>query len=117
MKTAFTIVLVLLILLATLSGVTKVMLMEQDVTFFGKFGFSNPMLIIFGLVQLAGAGLMVFGKTRFVGAAIVAVTFLVSLVLLVMDGDIAVSIITAVVTLLLGLIMKQSGFGTSKTSS
>lgn len=108
MKIASTIVLVLLILLATSSGVTKVMLMEQDVDFFGQYGFSNWMLVAYGLVQVAGGILMIPAKTRFIGAAVVAVTFLISLVVLMMDGNIPVSIVTAVATLLLGVIMNQS---------
>lgn len=37
-----------------------------------------------------------------------AITFLVSLVVLLMDGNIPVSIVTIVMTLLLGVVMKQS---------
>jgi len=108
MKTVSTIILVILILLAALSGFTKVALMEQDVEFFGRYGFSNSLLISFGLIQIAGAVLLVQRKTRFVGAAIVAITFLVSLVVLILDGNIRVSIVTGVATLLLGVVMKQS---------
>lgn len=108
MKTVSKIVLVILILLAALSGFTKVALMEQDVEFFGRYGFSNSMLMVFGLVQIAGAVLMILRKTRFVGATIVAITFLISLVVLVLDGNVPVSIVTAVATLSLGVIMKQS---------
>ncbi len=108
MKTVSTIILVILIFLAVSSGVTKVILMQQDVDFFGKYGFSNPLLIVYGLVQLVGGVLLVFKRTRFVGAAIVATTFLISLAVLVMDGNIPVSIATVVATLLLAVIMKQS---------
>lgn len=108
MKTVSTIILVVLILLAVSSGVTKIMLMQQDVDFFGRYGFTNPILIAYGLAQLAGGVLMVFARTRFVGAAIVAVTFLISLVVLLMEGNIPVSIVTAIATLLLGVVMKQS---------
>ena len=108
MKIAFTIILVLLMFLAISSGVTKMALMQQDVEFFGKYGFSNPILIAFGATQLIGGVLLPFRKTRFSGAAIVAVTFLVSLVLLLMDGNIPVSIVTTVATVLLGIVMKQS---------
>lgn len=119
MKIASTIVLVILILLAALSGFTKVALMEQDVEFFGGYGFSNSMLMAFGLIQIAGAVLMILRKTRLIGAAIVAITFLFSLVVLIMDGNIPVSIVTAVATLLLGVIMKQSRTpqGPGETSS
>jgi len=108
MKIASTLILVLLIFLSILSGVTKVALMPVDVEFFGKYGFSSPLLIAFGATQLIGGVLMPFRKTRFVGAAIVAVTFVISLVVLLMDGNIPVSIVTAVATLLLGVVMKRS---------
>lgn len=108
MKTVSRIILVVLILLAVSSGITKVALMQQDVDFFGKYGFSNPILIAYGLVQLVGGVLMVFKKTRFVGATIVALTFLISLVVLLMEGNLPVSIATIVATLLSGVIMKQS---------
>ena len=108
MRIASILVLVLLTLLSILSGVTKIVLMPEDVEFFGRYGFSNPMLIAFGATQLIGGVLMPFRKTRFVGAAIVAITFLVSLVLLLVDGNMPVSILTAVATLLLGIVMKRS---------
>lgn len=115
MKLVTTIVLVLLILLALASGAAKLTLMQQDVEFFGRYGFSETMLLAFGLAQLVGGLLMPFRKTRFTGAAIVAVTFLVSLVLLLVDGNIPVSIVTAVATLLLVVIMKQS-WGTASVT-
>ena len=108
MRIASILVLVLLIFLSILSGVTKVALMPEDVDFFGRYGFSDPMLIAFGATQLIGGILMPFRKARFLGAAIVAITFLVSLVLLLMDGNMPVSIITVVATFLLGVVMKQS---------
>jgi hypothetical protein len=116
MKTVSTIILVILIFLAVSSGITKVILMQQDVEFFGKYGFSNPILIIYGLVQLVGGVLLVIKRTRFVGAAIVAITFLISLAVLVMEGNIPVSIVTVVATLLLGVIMKQSWRNTASES-
>ena len=108
MKIAFTIILALLTLLAIASGLTKVLLLPQDVDFFGRHGFSNPTLVAFGAAQLIGGVLLPFGRTRFVGAAIVAITFIVSLVLLLLDGNIPVSIVTLVATLLLGVVMKRS---------
>lgn len=101
-------ILAILTLLAVSSGIAKILLMPQDVNFFGKYGFSDPILIAFGSVQLLGGLLLVFTKTRFAGAAIVAVTFLVSLALLLLEGNVPVSIVTAVATLLLGFVMKRS---------
>ena len=108
MKAVSTIILAILILLAVSVDITKILLMEQDVNFFGKYGFSNPILVVYGLVQLIGGLLLVFTKTRFVGAAIVAITFLISLIVLLMEGNIPVSIATVIATMLLGVVMKQS---------
>ena len=101
-------ILAILTLLAVSSGITKILLMPQDVNFFGKYGFSDPLLIAYGSVQLLGGLLLVLAKTRFAGATIVAGTFLVSLALLLMEGNVPVSIATAIATLLLGAVMKQS---------
>lgn len=107
MKVVLTIVLVLLTLVAVFSGVTKVMLMQQEIEFFGRYGFSNAAIIAFGMAQLVGGALLPFKKSRFVGAAVVAITFLASLVMLMMDGNMPVSIVTLVMTLLLGVVMRQ----------
>jgi hypothetical protein len=50
---------------------------QQEVEFFGKYGFSNPMLIALGAIQL-------------------------------IDGNIPLSIVTALATLMLGIVMKRS---------
>jgi hypothetical protein len=108
MKIISTIILVVLVLLAVISGFTKVTLVQQEVEFFERYGFSNPTLVAYGLFQLIGGLMMVFGKTRFAGAAIVAFTFLISLILLLIEGNLPVSAATIVTILLLGVILKQN---------
>ncbi len=108
MKVVSTAILVILVFLAVSSGTSKLMLMEQEVNFFIGNGFTRSTLMAFGFVQVLGGLLMVFAKTRFVGAAIVAITFLVSLVMLISDGNLPVSIVTTVAIALLGVVMKQS---------
>ena len=108
MKVVSTIILAILVLLAVSSGITKILLLPQDVDFFGKYGFSNPILVTYGLVQLIGGLLLVFAKTRLAGAVIVAITFLISLVVLLMEGNIPVSIATGIAIVLLGVVIRQS---------
>ncbi len=108
MKVAYIIVLAVLTLLAISSGIAKVLLVPREVEFFGQFGFTNSILIAYGSLQLIGGLLLPFRKTRFAGAAIVAMTFLVSLVVLLMDGNVPASMVTFVAILLLGMVMKQS---------
>jgi len=100
--------LAILVFLATSSGVTKIMLMPQDAEFFGNYGFTNPILIAYGTSQLIGGILLIIRKTRFVGAVIVAVTFLISAVVLIMAGNIPFTVFTFVAMLMLGVVMKQS---------
>lgn len=108
MKMFLSIVLVLLTALAALSGIAKIALMPNEVEFFGRYGFSSSMLIAFGSSQLIGGVLLPWKRTRFAGAALVAITFLVSLAMLLMDGNIPASIATAIATILLFVIMKLS---------
>ena len=100
--------LAVLVFLALSSGVTKLMLMQQDAEFFGTYGFTTPMIIAFGAAQFIGGLLLIFQRTRFFGAVIVAITFLISAVLLVMDENIPFTIFTVVALLFLGLHMKLS---------
>lgn len=108
MKIFFNLILVILIFLAVSSGVTKVMLMQQDVEFFGQYGFTNPILIVFGIIQLFGGAFLAIPKTRVIGAAIVAITFLISAVILVMASNVPMTIVTLVCIVLLGFIIKKS---------
>ena len=108
MKVIIKIILALLVLLAGSSGLTKIMLMQQDVEFFGKYGFSNPILMSFGAFQLLGGILLILPKTRILGAIIVAITFLISAVVLYKDGNFPVVIVTLICVGLLGLIAAKS---------
>ena len=108
MKIFHKVILVILVFLAVSSGITKMLLMQQDVAFFGKYGFTNSILIAYGAAQLLGGVLLVLPKSRVIGAALVAITFLISAVVLAMDGNTPVTIITLVCVLLLGFIIKHA---------
>jgi uncharacterized membrane protein YphA (DoxX/SURF4 family) len=108
MKIFVNLILVILVLLAVSSGITKVLLMPQDVQFFGEFGFTNPALIAFGALQVLGSVLLAIPRSRIWGAALIAVTFLVSAVLLFMGGSLPVAFITMACVVLLGFVAQQS---------
>ena len=91
----------LLGLLAIASGVAKVTLQPQDSEFFARYGFNHGMLITFGAVQMLGGALLLIPRTRSAGAWLVAITFVVSLLLLLLDGNMILAAVTAVVTALL----------------
>jgi hypothetical protein len=101
-------VLVVLVLLACVSGLSKVMLVQREVEFFGQFGFTTPILLAFGLAQLAGGILLCFRAMRIVAAVVVLLTFLISAALLVLSAEIAVASITLVFVGLSGLLIRQS---------
>ena len=86
----------------------KIMLMPQDVDFFGQYGFTNPILIAFGVSQLIGGVLLAVPRTRIVGAVILGVTFLISAVVLGMAGNIPVTVVTLLCVFLLGFVVRQS---------
>ena len=108
MRGVFIAVIGVLVFLACSSGVAKIMAMEQDVAFFGKYGVSRTMLICYGVVQLISGALILLPRTRFVGAGVVAVTFVLSLVMLVIDGNVGFSAITVLSLVLLGWVMVRS---------
>ena len=108
MRIFYTIILIILVFLATSSGLTKIILMPQDVAFFAQYGFTNPILIAYGAIQLLGGVLLTLSKTRIIGAVLVATTFLISAVILIMAGNMPMAAITLIFVILLGLIMKQS---------
>ena len=103
-----TVNLVILVFLATSSGITKVILMPQDVEFYGNYGFTNPILILFGASQLIGGVMLIIKKTRFAGAVLVAITFAISTVVLIMAQKTGFTIVTVITLLMLGVVMKQS---------
>lgn len=94
MKVFNYVLLVLVTILALLAGVAKVMLMEQEVNTFGPYGFSNALLVIFGVLQLLGAIAIALPKFRLKGAAIVAISFIVSAVVLAVAGNIPMAGVT-----------------------
>jgi hypothetical protein len=108
MNILLTVNLVILVFLATSSGITKIILMPQDVEFFGSYGFTNPILILYGTSQLIGGIMLIIKKTRFAGAIIVAITFAISAVVLVMAEKVGFTIFTFIALLMLGVVMKQS---------
>ncbi len=107
MKILLQINLIVLALLAISSGITKIMLMPQEVEFFGGIGFSHLILIIFGASQVIGGLMLALSKTRLIGAIIVAITFIISAVALFISENFMIAIITCFTLLMLSVIIKQ----------
>ncbi len=67
--------LVLLTLLGVGTGAVKLARMPEEMALFAKVGFSDPMTIAYGVVQIAFALLLVPKGTRRLGAALLIPTF------------------------------------------
>jgi len=117
MKVFLKVGLAVLVFLAVSSGITKIILMEQDVEFFGRYGFTNPMLIAFGVTQLIGGCLLVPQRTQLVGAGLVEATFLLSAVLLAIEGNIQFAVFTVVALIMLGFVARQNLIDTRHIST
>lgn len=72
------IILVLLIALSLATGLVKVFGFEQDIQVFASIGFSAAATTAVGVVQVIGGALLIPPATRKVGAAIMALTFVVA---------------------------------------
>ena len=108
MKIAYLVLIGLLVFLAGSSGLTKIMLMDQEVEFFGKFGVAGPLIIGFGIVQLIGAVLLIFTRTRITGAVLIAITFVMSAYMLIVEGNWPFTIATLLALVLLGSVISKT---------
>ena len=98
------IILSVLVVLSVASGVAKIMLQPQELAFFGGAGFSEAMIIAFGLAQLVGGLLLALKKYRKTGAIIMALTFGVSTILIFMSGGLAFALFSILPILMAGLV-------------
>lgn len=92
----------ILVFLASSSGIAKIMKMPQDIDFFARYGFDSFVVMGFGVIQLIGAVLLVFRRTRVAGAVIIFLSFSFTLALLIMDKNVPFSI--ASIVAMIGLI-------------
>ena len=90
------------------SGITKIMLMPQEVQFFNAQGIANPIIITMGVFQIIGAVLLMPPSMRTVGAFMLGLTFVVSLWALIMAGSWGVAFATLVILGLLGFVVRQN---------
>ncbi len=108
MKIFRVIILVLLIGLGISSGLAKIMLIPEEMEFFKGVGFSETLLVLFGVTQLIGGILLLFKKLRKLGACILAITFGASTVFIFLSGNIAFGLFSILPILLTGIIIIES---------
>jgi len=81
------VILVCLSLLSLAAGGAKVFEQPQEIKFFEDAGVGMQWLIPVGLLQVGGAMLVLFGRTRIAGIAIMVAGFLFSTVMIFVTGN------------------------------
>ncbi|MBL4619215.1 MAG: DoxX family protein [Marinicaulis sp.] len=97
--------LVVLILLGLSAGAAKIMQAPQELKFFQDAGLSANLLIIFGVLQVAGGILLVFARTRKPGAVLLAATLGASAIMIFMNGMIAFGLFSLLPILMAGIVI------------
>ena len=95
-------------LLSIAAGAAKVMQTPQEMEFLRGVGLSEILIMVFGLVQIAGGVLLVPQKTRLSGAVLAASAFIVSTVLIFIGGNIAFGLFSIFPVVLAGIVIQQS---------
>ncbi len=108
MKLALTINWVLTTLLSLATGVFKVMQQETDIQLFEKIGFNATMTTILGVIQVIGGLLLIFPKTRKIGAYVMIPTFLIASIAVFANSLWAFGIVSLVfIVMAYGVIVRE----------
>jgi hypothetical protein len=99
------VVLVILIFLGASAGIVKIMKMPQELDFFQAVGLNEFFLVVFGFVQLLGGVLLIFRRSRLLGALISTATFLASAAMLLATGAFGFGAISLLPAIMSGWIM------------
>lgn len=96
MKTAIWIIALLIGLLSIAAGAAKIALLPDEAAFLGRMGLSSAAIIAFGAFQAIAGLLMLLPSQRRKGAAAVAAGFALSALLLLLDENSAMAVISLV---------------------
>lgn len=108
MKKMWIVCLVVLILLSVAASLPKLLRVAQEVAFFRSVGLPESVVLVFGLLQLAGGILLVFEPTRGWGAAVAGVLFLCSAIMVLLSGNLLFALVSLLPVLLAAFVMKGS---------
>ncbi len=84
--------LILLTLLALAAGAAKVAKTPEEIVFFQQFGFSDGVVVLFGVVQVLASVLLIFKLSRVYGLLILGLTFLSSFLMILFAGQVGFAI-------------------------
>ena len=97
--------LVLLILLGGAAGLAKVTQAPPEIAFFAGLGLGAIVVIAFGILQLVCAVLLIFEQRRLIGALLLGVTFSLSVVMILMTGQIGFAAVSVIPILMTGWVI------------
>ena len=101
-----TLIWILLALLGVAAGVAKMLQSPQEMAFFqGQMGFSAEAVMAFGLLQFVAGVMLIFEKTRLLGAALLGVTLLLSSIIIFMAGETGFGVISLIPVLMADLVV------------
>ena len=95
-------VITIVLLLSIAAGLAKVMQMQPEMEFLQGLGLSSALIVVFGLVQIAGGILLAPQKTRMMGAVLAACAFVISTVLIFVGGNLAFGLFSTIPIALAG---------------
>jgi hypothetical protein len=96
----------LLALLGVAAGIAKMLQSPQEMAFFqGEMGFNAEAIMAFGLLQLIAGVMLIFKKTRLIGAALLGITLLLSSIVIFMAGKISFGVISLIPVLMADLVV------------
>ena len=97
--------LVLLILLGGAAGLAKVTQAPPEIAFFRGIGLGAMVVVAFGILQLVSAILLVFDSRRHIGAILLCVTFSLSVVMILVTGQIGFAAASIIPVLMAGWVI------------
>ena len=107
MKIVNFLIIAIIALLSIAAGLAKVMQTQQEMEFLQGLGLSSALIVVFGLIQIAGGLLLALKKTRMLGAILVMSALVVSTVLIFMTGNLTFGLFSFVPIALTGVIIYQ----------
>ena len=101
-----TLIWILLALLGVVAGIAKMLQTPQEMAFFqDQLGFNAEAIMAFGLLQFVAGVMLVFKKTRLVGAALLGITLLLSSIVIFMAGQISFASVSLIPVLMADLVV------------
>lgn len=94
--------------LGVIGGFTKILRTQNEIEFFQAAGLGEASLLILGIVQLLGGASILFVQTRLVGAVLLAVTFLISTVMIFSIGSIEFGWLTLLPVVMAGWVVRDT---------